>query len=340
MARNVVLLLTVGFIALVGVCVLKLPLGAAVLLGGILAPTDPVLASDVQMENVRDQDRLRFGLTGEAGLNDGTAFPFVMLGLSLCGLHDIGAGAWRWWAVDVLWAIVGGIAIGAACGSGLAYLVIYLRRAQREGTGRDEILTLGLIALAYGAAVLAHAYGFLAVFAAGLALRAVERRHTGEQAPGAAHEMAAGSDPEETAVEDDKAPARMAKSVLSINEQTERVMEVALVLVIGAMLSRSYLRPGDWWFIAVLLLVIRPLAVQVGLAGSHIDKTERGLMSWFGIRGIGSLYYLMYSVHQGLSEQVGRRLISLTLMTIAVSITVHGITVTPLMLWRQKRAQH
>ena len=331
------MVLTVGLITLVGIYLLKLPLGAAVLLGGILAPTDPVLASDVQMEDVRDEDRLRLGLTGEAGLNDGTAFPFVMLGLSLCGLHEIGAGGWRWWTVDVLWGIVGGLAIGAACGSALGHLVIYLRREHREGHGRDEILTLGLIALAYGAALLAHAYGFLSVFAAGLALRAVERRHTGEEPPEAEHERAAGSEPEEAAAEDDKAPARMAKSVLSINEQTERVMEVALVLVIGAAFSRAYLRPGDWWFIAVLLLVVRPVAVQLGLVGSHIDKTERGLMSWFGIRGIGSLYYLMYSVHHGLPENIARRLISLTLMTIAVSIIIHGITVTPLMHWRQKR---
>lgn len=96
------MVLTVGLITLVGVYALKLPLGAAVLLGGILAPTDPVLAPDVQTENVRAQDRLRFGLTGEADLNDGTAFPFIMLGLSLCGLHNI----------------VGGIAIGAVCEAG------------------------------------------------------------------------------------------------------------------------------------------------------------------------------------------------------------------------------
>lgn len=262
-----------------------------------------------------------------------------MLGLSLCGLHDIGTGGWRWWTVDVLWGIVGGLAIGVACGSALGHLVIYLRREHRQSTGRDEILTLGLIALAYGAALLAHAYGFLSVFAAGLALRAVERRHTGDEPPGAEHERAAGHDPEEAAVEDHKAPARMAKSVLSINEQTERVMEVALVLVIGAAFSRAYLRPGDWWFIAALLLVIRPLAVQLGLLGSHVDKTERGLMSWFGIRGIGSLYYLMYSVHHGLPEELGRRLISLALMTIAVSITAHGLTVTPLMHWRQMREE-
>src|SRR5919206_497446 len=99
------MIVTVGLITLVGVVGLGLPLGAAVLLGAILAPTDPVLASDVQVEGPTDQDRLRFGLTGEAGLNDGTAFPFVMLGLGLIGLHELGQAGWRWFAVDVVWAV-------------------------------------------------------------------------------------------------------------------------------------------------------------------------------------------------------------------------------------------
>jgi NhaP-type Na+/H+ or K+/H+ antiporter len=109
--------LTVGLIAAAGVFFMGLPVGAAVLLGAILAPTDPVLASDVQAAHAHDRDRLRFSLTGEAGLNDGTAFPFVMLGLGLLGLHDIGEYGWRWLAVDVLWAVAGGIAIGGALGT-------------------------------------------------------------------------------------------------------------------------------------------------------------------------------------------------------------------------------
>jgi NhaP-type Na+/H+ or K+/H+ antiporter len=137
--------LTVAMVTLVGVFGLGLPLGAAVLLGAVLAPTDPVLASDVQLESASDRDKLRFSLTGEAGLNDGTAFPFVMLGLGLLGLHEMGPGGWRWFAVDVLWAITGGLVIGAVCGVVVARLVLYLRRSHREGIGRDEFLALGLI---------------------------------------------------------------------------------------------------------------------------------------------------------------------------------------------------
>ena len=168
------MLLTVGLVALVGLWGLGLSWGAAILLGAILAPTDPVLASDVQVTDPSDRDWLRFGLTGEAGMNDGSAFPFVMLGLGLLGLHPLGAGGWQWWAVDLTWAVVAGLGVGALLGRLVGGLVLYLRREHREALGLDNFLALGLIALAYGTALLLHAYGFLAVFAAGLALRQLE----------------------------------------------------------------------------------------------------------------------------------------------------------------------
>ena len=110
------MLVTVGCITLAGWALLGLPLGAAVLLGGLLAPTDPVLASDVQVQEPGDRDQLRFALTGEGGLNDGTAFPFVMLGLGLLGLHDLGPFGWRWFAIDLVWAVAAGLAVGAGLG--------------------------------------------------------------------------------------------------------------------------------------------------------------------------------------------------------------------------------
>ena len=157
---------------------LGLSFGAAVLLGAILAPTDPVLASAVQVESSGDRDRLRFSLTGEGGLNDGAAFPFVMLGLGLLGLHDLGVGGWRWWTVDVIWATAGGLMIGGALGALIGTLVVYLRARHKESIGLDEFLALGLIALAYGLAVLSHTYGFLAVLAAGMALQRVKEQYS------------------------------------------------------------------------------------------------------------------------------------------------------------------
>ncbi|HEU4649797.1 MAG TPA: cation:proton antiporter, partial [Croceibacterium sp.] len=173
---SISMLVTIAAVTAAGYFLLGLPLGGAVLLAGILAPTDPVLASDVQVDEPSDRDRLRFGLTGEGGLNDGAAFPFVMLGLGLLSLHELGDWGWRWWAVDVLWSIAAGLAIGYALGALVGRAVIFLRTHHREALGADEFIAFGLIALAYGVALACHSYGFLAVFAAGLALRRIDER--------------------------------------------------------------------------------------------------------------------------------------------------------------------
>lgn len=331
--------LTVGLVALVGVAGLGLPLGAAILLGAVLAPTDPVLASDVQVEHAADRDRLRFSLTGEAGLNDGTAFPFVMLGLGLLGLHDLGQQGWRWLAVDVVWAVGGGLAIGGLLGSLVAKLALHLRRRYQETVGLDDFLALSLIALAYGSALLIHTYGFLAVFAAGLALRRVERQSTGEGAPedvvrageaGAVNDLATGPE---------RAPAYMAQAMLGFNEHLERIGEVGLVVLLGGMLSPVHLFGDALWFVPVLFLLIRPVSVVTGLAGSHIAPWQRGLIAWFGIRGIGSLYYLMYAVQHGLPADLAARLTGLTFTVVTVSILAHGLSATPLMQFYRQRSR-
>jgi sodium/hydrogen antiporter len=325
--------LTVGLIALVGVALLHLPLGAAVLLGAILAPTDPVLASDVQVEHHEDRDRLRFGLSGEAGMNDGTAFPFVMLGLGLLGLHDLGPGGWKWFTVDVLWAVVAGLGSGFGLGWLVARLVLYLRKEHQEAVGLDEFLTLGLIALSYGFALLIHSYGFLAVFAAGLALRRIEQhaaQKTGEE-PSADSAESKDDEGEQIATDRKKAPAYLAKSLLSFNEQLERIGEVTLVLLLGGMITPSLLPVAALWFVPLLFLLVRPVAVQLSLVRSRTSWTQRGFISWFGIRGIGSVYYLTYAVNHGLSEPLAYQLTGLTFATIAASIFAHGISVTPLM---------
>ena len=171
----------VALVTAIGVFWLQLPLGVAVLLGAILAPTDPVLASDVQSETGTDPDRLGFSLAAEGGLNDGAAFPFVMLGLGLLGLHELGPGLVGWWSIDLLWATLGGMAIGAALGAASGRLVLHLRIRHGEAVGLDEFLGLGLVAMAYGIAQFSLASGFLAVFAAGMALQRVRehpRPHT------------------------------------------------------------------------------------------------------------------------------------------------------------------
>ncbi|HEX2544058.1 MAG TPA: sodium:proton antiporter [Ramlibacter sp.] len=334
------MIVTVALIAAAAWFFLQLPVGACILLGAILAPTDPVLASEVQLQEPGDTDKLRFALTGEGGLNDGSAFPFVMLGLGLLGLHEIGSFGWRWLAVDVLWATAAGLATGWALGIAVGRLVLYLRRKHKEAVGLDDFLALGLIALSYGCALLLHAYGFLAVFAAGVALRRLEQRHSERQAtPSPIEEALVDPDrsvAENMAVHPEHAPAFMARAVLGFNEQVERIGEVAIVIAIGTLLWTVQWVEASWWFVPLLLLLIRPLAVAIGLARTRASSGQRWLIGWFGIRGVGSLYYLMYAINHGLPTALADQLIALTLSVVVTSIVVHGISVTPMMAAYEK----
>jgi NhaP-type Na+/H+ or K+/H+ antiporter len=336
------MVITVLLIAGLAWLLLDLPVGACILLGAILAPTDPVLASEVQLSTPTDQDKLRFALTGEGGLNDGSAFPFVMLGLGLMGLHEIGSFGWRWLALDVLWATFAGLGVGALLGLAVGRLVLFLRREHKEAVGLDDFLALGLVALAYGCALLVKGWGFLAVFAAGVALRQLEQ----SQSPGPGsrlHVEKAMLDPDasvaaQVAVDREHAPAFMAQAVLGFNEQMERIGEVAIVITLGALLWAADFHPAAWWFVPVLLLLVRPLAVAAGLAGTEASRPQRWLVGWFGIRGVGSVYYLAYALNHGVQGEVAATLVSLTLAVVVTSIVLHGISVTPLMALYERRA--
>jgi NhaP-type Na+/H+ or K+/H+ antiporter len=330
---TVSMLVTAVLITAIGTLLLGLPLGAAVLLGGVLAPTDPVLASEVQVAGAADRDQLRYALTGEGGLNDGTAFPVVMLGLGLMGLHDIGASGGRWLLVDVLWTTAGGLLIGVLLGVAVGRLVLHLRSIHKEAVGLDNFLALGLIALACGLALFAGASAFLAVFAAGFALRQVERRATAAAARMQAPPKATN---EEHATHPRHAPAYMAHAVLGFNEQIERIGEVAAVIALGLLLWAVKWDGAAWWFVPLVLLVVRPVAVAAGLIGTRPSVAQRGLIAWFGIRGIGSLYYLLYALSHGVGGALGDTLTALTLSVVVASIVVHGISVTPLMALYQR----
>jgi NhaP-type Na+/H+ or K+/H+ antiporter len=326
--------LNVGLITLLGLAFLNLPLGAAVLLGAILAPTDPVLASEVQLTHAHDRDELRRALSGEAGLNDGTAFPFVMLGLGLLGLHDLGAGGWRWWAVDVVWAIVGGLGIGALLGNFAGRLILHLRIRRQETVALDEYLLLGLIGLAYGTALMLHAYGFLAVFAAGVALRAIERRRGGgtvANTPEAPTGLGGAAPKCEPAKDPKLGPAYMAGAFLTFNEQLERIMEVGMVVLVGAGLVVVGMPTAAWWFVPALFLVVRPLSALPVWWTRRFSPGQFAGVAWFGLRGIGSIYYLMYAMEHGLPDEFARPLVALTFVVVASSVVVHGVSVLPVL---------
>lgn len=330
---------TVGLVAAFAYFGLMLQLGAAVLLGAILAPTDPVLATDVQTRHSGDRDRLRFTLTCEAGMNDGSAFPFVMLGMGLLGLHEVGEFGLRWALVDVLWATAAGIAIGVICGAALGHGVYHLRRTEAGKELLDDFLGLGLIGVAYGLSVIAGAWGFLAVFFAAVALRQTERRLDGT-GPDNVRLRNGQSDehPGERVGRDHEQP-NFSEESLIFKEHLERLSEMLLVLLIGGTLF-----PDSWSWRGVglalfLFLVARPASVLIGLLGTRTPWRVRALAAWFGVRGIGSLYYLMYAIQHGLPEDLALELIHMTLIVVTLSIIFHGTSVKPMMgrFWPEGR---
>ena len=325
---------SVGAVALFGHFLLGLPLGGAILLGAILAPTDPVLATDVQVRHPGDRDRLRFTLTCEAGMNDGSAFPFVMLGLGLLGLHELGEFGGRWLLIDVFWATAAGLVIGVVCGVALGRLAAWIRRT-RPGHGfLDDFLGLGLIGIVYGISLVLSAWGFLAVFFAAVALRQTELR-IARRAADANEPSGEGG---QATVED--AAGRclpVSEASLIFKEHIERLSELVLILSIGGML---FVDSWSWRAVATaafVFLVARPASVLIGLAGTRTTWRIRGMAAWFGVRGIGSLYYLMYAIEHGLSEALAVELIHITLVVVTLSILAHGISVKPMM--RQYRRQ-
>lgn len=334
---SVSMAVSVGLVAAFAYYLLGLPLGAGILLGAILAPTDPVLATDVQTRHPGDRDRLRFTLTCEGGMNDGSAFPFVMLGMGLLGLHELGEFGLRWALVDVLWATVAGVAIGVASGAALAHVGRKLRGHPPRRKLMDDFLGLGLIGVVYGLSVLAGAWGFLAVFFAAVALRQTELKLAGADMDSAAlgKPDRLQTDPNEAhaanaSPENEPVPTVSGGSLI-FKEHLERLSELMLVLLIGGTL---FLDSWSWRAVGLtlfLFMVARPVSVLVGLMGTRTSWPIRGMVGWFGVRGIGSLYYLMFAIQHGLPEELALDLIQLTLIAVTLSILVHGTSVKPLM---------
>lgn len=325
-----VMVACIAGVALLAHVALGLDPALALLVGAILAPTDPVLAGAVTVNNAADHDQLRYGLSGEAGLNDGMAFPFVVLALLL--LEHGGAGSWtaQWLLHRVLWAIPAGLALGYFAGKGVGRVAIWLRARHADDSAPSDFLALALIALVYVGADAIGAWGFLAVFAAGVGLRRAEMRAVGsEEHPPAEHLVAPVMDAD-TLREPAVAAGVLVAETLSFGATVERLLEVLLVVGIGVSL------PVHWDVRAVplalaLLFVIRPLAAHAALVGTPTTPSQRWLMGWFGIRGIGSLYYLSYALNHGVVGASATAAAGLTMSVLAVSVVLHGITVTPLL---------
>jgi NhaP-type Na+/H+ or K+/H+ antiporter len=302
---GVVMPVTIGAIALWGVGVMGLSLGAAIILGAALAPTDPVLAQDVAVgpPGEAEEPEPKFALTAEAGLNDGLAYPFVWLGVFVAAE---GGTSWlgEWLLADVLYGVAVGLALGALVGTGAAALVLRLRERGALHAHFDGWIAIGIVAVTYGVTEIAGAYGFLAVFVAGLAFRRWERDHE-------VHESA------HTAI-----------------EHIEKFAELALVLLLGTYLTLSGLgEPGlaGWLLIPVLLVVVRPLATVAALTPVRMPLAERAFVGWFGVRGVGSLYYVAVALGAGVLSEGEAAVVFWTVVACAaVSIVVHGLTSTRL----------
>jgi len=329
--------ISVALVAAFATLVLGLPLGVGVLLGAIIAPTDPVLATDVQIRHPGDRDLLRFNLTCEAGMNDGSTFPFVMLGLGLLGLHDLGDFGLRWILVDVLWATAGGIAIGVIAGAALARLGSKLRGTPRKQELLDDFLGLGLIGAVYGISTMLHTWGFLAVFFAAVALRQTELKLSDQQRQIDDALPRASASASQNTPSDPLDQTTVSAGSLVFKEHLERLSEVVLVLLVGGSL---FVNSWSWQAVMLalfLFFVARPLSVFIALWGPRTPLRVQGMVGWFGVRGIGSLYYLMYAIEHGLAEPLALLLTQITLIVIAMSILMHGISVKPMMgaFWRR-----
>ncbi len=333
------MLVSVLLVAAFSVLALGLPLGAGILLGAVLAPTDPVLATDVQSRHPGDNDELRFTLTSEAGMNDGTAFPFVMLGLGLLGQHEIGSFGLQWLLVDVLWATLAAIAIGVVLGGLIARAGWALRGSQTKHEVLEDFIGLGLIAVVYGLALSTHAWGFLAVFFAGVGLRQTElglARRAGVRPEILNADVAEPADPKAAGIDP---PPIVSAEALVFKEHLERLSELLLVLLLGGMMLLNYWSLSALALSGFLFFVARPMSVFVSLIGTPTSWRIRWMCGWFGIRGIGCLYYLMYAINHGLPEALAPELVSLTLVPVVLSIFVHGVTVKPILrrFWRRRQ---
>jgi NhaP-type Na+/H+ or K+/H+ antiporter len=297
--------LTILALAWLGQALLGLSLAAAVLLASALAPTDPVLASDVQVGPPGDEeeDEVRFTLTSEAGLNDGLAFPFVLLAIALTQEASATRIA-EWFAYAVIWKIAAGIGMGYLVGRILGWLMFHIpNRAKLSRTGYGFV-ALGITCLAYGLTEMVKGYGFLAVFVAALALRSTEPGHDYHNK---LHDFA---------------------------EELERLLMMVLLVLLGGAMTGGQIFAALTWegavFAGLAIFVVRPLAGWIGLMGTHPPAGEKWAISFFGIRGIGSVYYLAYALHQAKFDGADV-LWSTAAFIILVSIVLHGVTVTPVM---------
>lgn len=298
-------LATVGLAAAAAHLMFDMSLAESLLLGAIIAPTDSVMASDVGSHPETEQDSPAFILSAESGINNGLASALVMLVLGLMGLSDSDSGALSSASLLGLWSVAGGVVAGGLIGAGMARW-IKLLDPERQADFLEEAMVFATGALAYGAAMAIRTDGFLAVLAAGMALS-----HGGRL----------------------RRPLRnrpLMPRVLRISARIERYAWLIVLVLLGTLVASIDYK---WWmlgFAAVLILLIRPLAVRLGLGGVNMPEAQWRGVAWFTARGVASLYCLAFAINQGLSAPFARQLAGVTLVVMVTSIIVSAISGLPL----------
>jgi NhaP-type Na+/H+ or K+/H+ antiporter len=303
--------LTIAATALLGWWALGMVPATALLFGAVIAPTDPVLASEVQTTdpNSPDYSRSRVALTTEAGLNDGLAFPFTNLAIAVA-LAGTDPANWLagWLAMDVVYRIVVGALVGTVTGWLLAKVLFSLASSDFFTTGS---IALSLTLMPYALAELAAGYGFISVFVAACTFRQQESRHHYQQI------------------------------LHDFSEEMERILVAVLMFLIGAYIASGVLAPLTWESVAVALAVIflvRPLAGMISFAGHPLPRWDKWVLSFYGIRGIGSLYYLAYAMHQA-DFPHAKELWAVVILILVISVIVHGLSAKPAMETLDRRTQ-
>jgi NhaP-type Na+/H+ or K+/H+ antiporter len=283
-----------------------LPWAIALLLAASLAPTDPVLAADVQVgpPKTGEEDEVRFGLTSEAGLNDGFAFPFVHLAVVLAAVAGTNQ-PWffEWLGYRVLWEIGAGVVGGWLIGRLFGWLTFHVPAETKLAKTGDGLIALAATFVSYGLTEIIHCYGFLAVFVTALSFRHTHREHDFQ------------------------------RDMHDVTEQVERLAMMVLLLLFGGAIVSGLFATVTWIDIVValvILLVIRPVTGLIGLIGHPAARGEKLTLAFFGIRGVGSIYYLAYGLNH-MQVDIAERLWGVVGLVVLLSILLHGLTVTPIM---------
>ena len=296
---------TIVAAALLGWWVVGLAPATAMLLGAAVAPTDPVLASDVQVgpPGEGDEDDVRFALTSEAGLNDGLAFPFTNAAIAAVGAAGVGDWVGWWFLDDVVIKLAVALVVGLLAGRALGWVVFHIPSERKLAESSEGFVALAATLATYGVTELAHGYGFLAVFVAACMIRRQERDH-------AYHEV-----------------------LHSVAESTERLLSATLLVLLGGAIAEGVLS-GLGWEGAVtgllIVLVLRPLTGFLALSGTGTAPGERMAIAFFGVRGIGSIYYVAHALNES-NFADGPKVWAVVAFIVLLSVVLHGVTALPIM---------